>query len=588
MRTVITISLNGNAYQLDAGGYEALRAYLQVAEQRLAGNPDQMEILADLEQAIADKCRRYLGPHKNVVNSEEVAEVLREMGPVDGGAEEASQSAAAGTAGSASGAAGAAGSMGGESYGAAGGYASAGQNGNAGPAGAGASGYGETAPSGAGGYGGTAAGGASGAGGYGGTAAGAASGAGSYGGTAAGGASGAGSYGGTAAGGASGAGSYGRTAAGGTGDAASASGSGSYSNTGSAPGEATRRLYQIREGAVISGVCKGLAAYLNIDVSIIRILFVALAILTGGVWILVYIVMMFVIPYAQTSEQHAAAHGWPFNAEELVARAKAHYAQFRENGGKWQRRAYREQRRMWRSQHKQWKEHQRAWERWAGLGTPPPPPPPPPAYAGQQPPNPSYSAQLLHGVLSPIVGILSFILLFTFIWTLIAMVKHHTLFGWWLPHDIPLWVGIVFLVVLYRAIASPLHQARHAAYYGAPVGHAWVALVGALIWLALVVFLGRLAWQHWDEVLDFMQRVVSFFQGLIDHRAAPSGDPWNAGLYFLCWGLGWGVPSCALPGYLASRELESHGKIDSMDILGDAADRDEVDAGFGDRAYGLQ
>ena len=65
---------------------EALRAYLQVAEQRLAGNPDQTEILADLEQAIADKCRRYLGPHKNVVSSEEVAEVLREMGPVDGGA----------------------------------------------------------------------------------------------------------------------------------------------------------------------------------------------------------------------------------------------------------------------------------------------------------------------------------------------------------------------------------------------------------------------------------------------------------------------------------------------------------------------
>jgi hypothetical protein len=51
MRTVITISLNGNAYQLDAVGYDALQAYLQVAEQRLAGNPDQEEILADLEQA---------------------------------------------------------------------------------------------------------------------------------------------------------------------------------------------------------------------------------------------------------------------------------------------------------------------------------------------------------------------------------------------------------------------------------------------------------------------------------------------------------------------------------------------------------
>jgi phage shock protein PspC (stress-responsive transcriptional regulator) len=360
--------------------------------------------------------------------------------------------------------------------------------------------------------------------------------------------------------------------------------SGAYSNTGSSSGEAPRRLYQIREGSVISGVCKGLAAYLNIDVSIIRILFVALVVLTGGVWILVYIVMMFVIPYAQTSEQHAAAHGWPFNAEELVTRAKAHYAQFRENGGKWQRKAYREQRRIWRSQHKQWKQHQRAWERWGGLGAPPPPPPPPPGWTAPPPPNPSYSAQLLHGVLSPIVGIVSVILLFTFIWTLIAMVKHHTFFGWWFPHDVPLWVGIVFLVVLYRAVAAPLNQARYAAYYGAPVGHAWIAFVGALVWLALVVFGGYLAWQHWDEILDFMQQVGNFFQGLIDRRATTPSDPWNAGLYFL----GFGVPSCVLPGYVACRELESHGEIDGVDVLGETADGDVVDSGLGYGAYSLE
>jgi phage shock protein PspC (stress-responsive transcriptional regulator) len=515
MRTVITISLNGNAYQLDAGGYEALRAYLRVAEQRLAANPDQAEILADLEQAIADKCRRYLGPHKNVVNAEEVAEVLREMGPVDGGSEDTSQAS----------------------------------NMSDGANAAGASAEAADAP------------GATGA-----TVGGTMGSESSYGGT-----SGTWGAGGTGA-------------ATGTADASNTTGG---SNTGGSSSEAPRRLYQIREGAVISGVCKGLAAYLNIDVSIIRILFVVLSILTGGVWILIYIVMMFVIPYAQTSEQHAAAHGLPFNAEELVARAKAHYAQFRENGSKWQRRAYREQRRMWRSQHKQWKAHQRAWERWTGAGSaPPPPPPPPPAYGTGQPPppNPSYSAQLLHGVLSPIVGVLSFILLFTFIWTLIAMVRHHTFFGWWLPHDIPLWVGIVFLVMLYRAIASPLSQARYAAYYGAPVGHAWVALIGALIWLALVVFLGWLAWQHWDEVLDFLQQVGDFFQSLIDHRAAPPSDPWNASLYFLAFG----VPSSVLPGYIARCELEPHGEIDGTDVLGETPDGDIVDPDFGDGAYSVQ
>ena len=522
MRTVITISLNGNAYQLDAVGYEAMRAYLQVAEQRLAGNPDQMEILADLEQAIADKCRRFLGPHKNVVSSEEVAEVLREMGPVDGGAGEAA----------------AAGSMGGGAMGAEGLYAGAGTSTGAGQnSAAGNAGAGETAGGSAAGAGMEAAGGA-------------------------------------------GAGGLGSGTAGDTANAGGAS-----SNTGGGSGEAPRRLYQIREGAVVSGVCKGLAAYLNIDVAIIRTLFVALVILTGGVWILIYIVMMFVIPYAQTSEQHAAAHGLPFNAEELVVRAKAHYAQFRENGVKWQRKAYRQQRRMWRSQNKQWKQQQRAWERWGAMSGSPPPPPP--GWAGQPPPpnpNYSYSSQLLNGVLSPIVGILGAILFLTFLWALLAMVRHHTMFGWWLPQGIPWWLGIVFLVVLYRAIAAPLHQARNAAYYGAPVGHAWVALIGALVWLALVVFLAWLAWQHWDEVLDFLQGVANFFRDLIDTRSAPSGNWDTAGFYFLAWG----VPSCVLPGCIARCELESHGQIDCADVLGETTDGNIVDSGVGDGAYGVE
>ena len=64
MQKVISINLNGNAYQIDESGYAALVAYLEVAEQQLKDNPDRAEIVADLEQAIADKCRGFLGPHK--------------------------------------------------------------------------------------------------------------------------------------------------------------------------------------------------------------------------------------------------------------------------------------------------------------------------------------------------------------------------------------------------------------------------------------------------------------------------------------------------------------------------------------------
>jgi len=555
MRTVITISLNGNAYQLDAGGFEAMRAYLQVAEQRLAGNPDQGEILADLEQAIADKCRRYLGPHKNVVSAEEVAEVLKEMGPVDGGAGEAAQTGASGAVGSVPGGGlGVGGTAGGP--GAGGSAARGGADGTVGGFGGGATAGASAGPDGVGGFG--SAGGA-------GADAGSASEAWGSG------------AGGTSAG-AGGAWSEGASSA--------TTGAGGTSGSAGHSGEAPRRLYQIREGAVISGVCKGLAAYLNIDVAIIRIIFVALVILTGGVWILIYIVMMFVIPYAQTSEQHAEAHGWPFNAEELVARAKTHYAQFRENGAKWHRRQYKEQRRAWRTQHKAWKEQQRHWERWGGLNGPPPPPPPPPGWVAGQPPNPnaSYQAQLLNGVISPILAVVGVLVGLTFLYMLLSLVRHHTIFGWWWPHEIPMWMGIVLLVVLYRAITSPLHQARYAAYYGAPVGHAWVALVGALVWLAVLSFLAWEAWQHWDDVADFFQRVVMFWQDLIERRATSPGDAEHAALYFIAWG----VPSCVLPGYVAARELESHGEIDRADVLSESADGDVVDAGFGDRAYSLQ
>jgi phage shock protein PspC (stress-responsive transcriptional regulator) len=538
MRTVITISLNGNAYQLDAVGYEALRAYLQVAEQRLAGNPDQMEILADLEQAIADKCGRYLGPHKNVVSSDEIAEVLREMGPVDGEAAQTGQGAGAAAYGAGAGA-----------YGASGAAGTAGAPGAAGGAAQGAfdAGFG----------GGGAAGDAYSSGNYAGAA-------------------------GTSANAAAGAtsGSANPGGSGATGGTYSTSGSAS---TGTDSGEPARRLYQIREGAVISGVCKGLAAYLNIDVAIVRCLFILLAVLTGGAWILVYIVMMFVIPYAQTSEQHAAAHGWPFNAEELVARAKAHYAQFRENSGKWQRRQYREQRRMWKDQHKAWKDQQQAWERY-GAAQGAPPPPPPPTWAGAPPANLSYSAQVLHGFLSPIVSLLGVILFFLFLSALISLVRHHNVFGWWLPHDIPLWLGIVLLVVLYRVVASPLHEIRYATYYGARQGQGLLAFIGALVWLGLLTFLGWLAWQHWPEMQDFFQDLSNSWHWMMERRSVPPGNTAHATALFMAWG----VPSCVLPGYIAAGEFQSHGEVDGANVLGESTDGDVVDSGLGNGAYSLE
>ncbi|HXB58603.1 MAG TPA: hypothetical protein VNU95_03520, partial [Candidatus Acidoferrales bacterium] len=83
MNKVININLGGNAYQLEEGGYDALRAYLETASARLKDNPDRDEIVLDIERAIADKFRALLTNHKNVVEAKEVSAVLAEMGPIE-------------------------------------------------------------------------------------------------------------------------------------------------------------------------------------------------------------------------------------------------------------------------------------------------------------------------------------------------------------------------------------------------------------------------------------------------------------------------------------------------------------------------
>jgi phage shock protein PspC (stress-responsive transcriptional regulator) len=70
-----------------------------------------------------------------------------------------------------------------------------------------------------------------------------------------------------------------------------------------------RRLFRLRQGQQIAGVCAGLAAYAEIDVNIVRLLFILGAFFTGGLLLGVYIVLMFVMPVARTDDEIAEAHG---------------------------------------------------------------------------------------------------------------------------------------------------------------------------------------------------------------------------------------------------------------------------------------
>ena len=60
----------------------------------------------------------------------------------------------------------------------------------------------------------------------------------------------------------------------------------------------TGRLYRSRTDRVIGGVAGGVADYLNLDPSLVRIVWAVLAFVTGGLFFLIYIVMWIVVPEA--------------------------------------------------------------------------------------------------------------------------------------------------------------------------------------------------------------------------------------------------------------------------------------------------
>ncbi|MBS0386686.1 MAG: PspC domain-containing protein [Proteobacteria bacterium] len=273
------------------------------------------------------------------------------------------------------------------------------------------------------------------------------------------------------------------------GEAAADNAQASATSTG---GARPRRLYRIRDGAQIAGVCAGLGAYFDIDVNWMRVLFLIATVLTSGFFILVYIAMMFIIPSANTSEEWAAAHGVPFNAQEVIDRAKREYQHFAANGPPW----------TWpRWQRRQWKREMRArWRsyRWGGWQ---------PSYASAAPaPGPvSYSFGLLTGLLGVVLAFVRALLFIIFIAFLFALVTTGSLGYWALPPHMALWQAIVGLILIYVLISIPLRAMRWALYSG----HPYYGYRGAeaLTTLAVIVVVALVAYNSSPEARHVMDNI---------------------------------------------------------------------------------
>jgi phage shock protein PspC (stress-responsive transcriptional regulator) len=394
MNTVIIVNLNGNAFHLEEPGYHSLRDYLERAQAQLKDNPDRTEIMADLEQAIADKCAHFLLPHKNVLSAAEIDDVLRQMGPVQTDSEQPSQNSAANDQPRAQ-----------------------------------ASGRDPAAP---------------------------------------------------------------------------------------------KRLYQIREGAMLSGVCTGIAAYFNVDVTIVRIVFVLLTLLTGGLWILAYIVMMLVIPFANTGEEHAAATGTPFNAQEVIDRAKKHYSEFKDS---------KEWRRHWRQQRREWRRKWHDGAYWWGHNLQRN------LYEVSSRTS-GYGGHIAVGLLIPFLALISVLLFCMWLVAIVSLATTGTIFGVGMADSLPLWASVLILIILYSIIARPLRHLRRALYFHRD-GHnfIWFAAWYELMSTGLLILIAWLAYTHLPQVHDFFQHFVQnvtlMWNNLLDslRHSAPAAKPTVSGFH---------------------------------------------------------
>jgi phage shock protein PspC (stress-responsive transcriptional regulator) len=323
MNEVIIINLNGRAYQLEKQGYAKLKEYLDEAAKHLADDPDKDEIVADLEQGVAEKCDRLLSAGKTVVTEKEILQVIEEMGKVEGQGEEKKEEL----------------------------------------------------------------------------------------------------------------------------------------NEEKKSETKVKHLYRLREGAIIGGVCAGLAAYFNIDVGLVRIAFVALTFLTGGAWIAVYIVMMIILPQAETAAEMASAFGEPFTAQDFVDRAREGYNDVASKT---------------KSEWKKWKyemRQKRREERWKRRH-----------YFYTNLPAQSYS---------PFWRLLLLFVSLAWVLGLLTIIFQGTIFGVAIVPLFPLWGAILVWFFVYLLVISPLKWSGRMSCCGGGnqyyYNHHHCGFLGQLIFWAIVL-----------------------------------------------------------------------------------------------------
>ncbi len=91
-----------------------------------------------------------------------------------------------------------------------------------------------------------------------------------------------------------------------------------------------RRAYRDGENRIFGGVCSGLAQYFNIDAVLMRVIFILAIFVIGPFNLLVYFILMFSLPVAETAAQKLEMRGEPITVHNIQRTIKEEFNDVKE------------------------------------------------------------------------------------------------------------------------------------------------------------------------------------------------------------------------------------------------------------------
>jgi len=80
--------------------------------------------------------------------------------------------------------------------------------------------------------------------------------------------------------------------------------------------QGSKRMYRDPDHRMLGGVCAGMAAYWDLEMWIVRFLFIVIT-MAGGIGVLIYLILWIVIPEARTTAQKMEMKGRPVNIQDI-------------------------------------------------------------------------------------------------------------------------------------------------------------------------------------------------------------------------------------------------------------------------------